>query len=241
MNVNVSSLDAVSESVNLWASDDVARYICVSNVHMCMEVYDDARYMRVVNGADLTVPDGMPMVWAQKLLGASGGSQVRGTDLTLEVCANAERLGLSVGFYGASKETLKALERRLKQIFPALDLAYLESPPYRQVTEEEEERYIRQINDSGVDVLFVGLGCPKQEVWMGEHVSSLSCTMLGVGAAFDFIAGNKVDAPRWIQKVGLEWLFRFATEPRRLWRRYLNNNPRFIFLFIRQLLGTWYV
>jgi N-acetylglucosaminyldiphosphoundecaprenol N-acetyl-beta-D-mannosaminyltransferase len=125
---------------------------------------------------------------------------------------------------------------KLKQQYPAIKIIYSYSPPFRQLTEEEDQQVIDQINQSEVYVLFVGIGCPKQEIWMAEHKQHLQCVMLGVGAAYDFIAGTKQHAPRWMQKIGLEWLFRLASEPKRLWKRYLKQNPRFIYHFTKQLI-----
>ena len=126
-------------------------------------------------------------------------------------------------------------------MFPKLDIAYSYAPPFRRLVNEENKKYVDAINNSGVNVLFVGLGCPKQEIWMAAHKEQVNCVMLGVGAAFDFIAGNKKNAPKWMQSIGLEWLFRFLCEPRRLWKRYLKHNPRFVYHFVLQLLGKKYV
>ena len=240
MKVNLTSLSFVVDNISSWCEDGVGRYVCVSNVHMCMETFDEALFKASVNGSDLTIPDGLPMVWAQRLLGYSLAEQVRGTDLMLALCKMAAREKKSVGFLGATPKLLQSLERELCDKFSGLDIGYVVSPPFRQITEEEDQQYIDEINASGVKILFVGLGCPKQEKWMAEHKDVLQCTMLGVGAAFDFIAGNKKHAPSWMQAVGLEWLFRLATEPRRLWRRYLKHNPRFVYYFILQLLGRKY-
>ena len=162
---------------------------------------------------------------------------MRGEDFTLELCKEAEEQGFSVGFFGATDELLAQLKVVLYQRFPKLHIAYVFAPPFRQITDEEDAKYIEAINSSGISVLFVGLGCPKQEVWMAKHNDDLNCVMLGVGATFDFIAGNKTRTPNWIQSNGLEWLFRLFSEPKRLWKRYLKQNPRFVYYFTLQLLG----
>lgn len=212
-------------------------YVCAANVHMCMEAFDDPSFRDVVNDADLVLPDGRPLVWAQRLLGRKGAQQMRGMDLMLALCEDAARSGKPVGFYGTTDGQLAQLVAVLEQRFDGLNVACRIAPPFRPLSDEEDADIVKRINASGVRVLFVGLGCPKQERWMAEHKNQLTCVMLGVGAAFDFIAGNKKHAPRWMQVCGLEWLFRLLAEPRRLWRRYLIQNPRFVWQFIRQYLS----
>lgn len=245
MRVDITSVGDATERVLAWAQADAprGRYVCVSNVHMCMEVHDDGAYRDVVNGADLVVPDGRPLVWAQRLLGKSSAQHVRGTDLTLSVCRRAAELGVKVGFYGGAPDVLDEMREALVAELPTLEIAIAISPPFRALTAEEDAADVAHIERSGARILFVGLGCPKQERWMAAHRDRLGCAMLGVGAAFDFIAGRKAHAPRWMQAAGLEWTFRLATEPRRLWRRYARHNPRFVGHFARQYarerLASW--
>jgi N-acetylglucosaminyldiphosphoundecaprenol N-acetyl-beta-D-mannosaminyltransferase len=149
----------------------------------------------------------------------------------------AAQENLPVGFYGGSPEVLNMLIKRMQARYEGLNVAFSCSPPFREMSREEDLAIIEQINQSGVRILFVGLGCPKQEIWMAEHRGKVKAVMLGVGAAFDFHAGTIPQAPAWMQRVGLEWLFRLGTEPRRLWKRYLYHNPRFIFLAVADLLG----
>jgi len=233
MRVDVLSL---RDAVAFVEEKKAGAYICAANVHMCMEAYDDPSFRGVVNGADLVVPDGRPLVWAQRLLGNRGAQQLRGMDLMLALCEQSARDGTPIGFYGASPGLLENLIDNLQQRYSGLNVVCCIAPPFRELTPNEDAQYVEQINSSGVRILFVGLGCPKQERWMAAHKESLHCVMLGVGAAFDFIAGNKRHAPAWMQKVGLEWLFRLCAEPRRLWRRYLLLNPRFIWHFAWQLM-----
>jgi N-acetylglucosaminyldiphosphoundecaprenol N-acetyl-beta-D-mannosaminyltransferase len=200
-----------------------------------METRDDAAFRRVVNGADLTVPDGLPLVWAQRLLGHQGASQVRGADLALDLCAYAERERIPLGLFGGSESVIARLKQVLLARFPELKIVYSESPPFRPITAEEDREYVEHIRKSGTKILFVGLGCPKQEQWMAAHKDRLDVVMLGIGAAFDFITGQKKAAPEWMRRIGLEWLFRLASEPRRLWRRYLKHNPRFLWYFVASL------
>ena len=238
MNVNIINAGAVLKQVEILANIKSGAYICVSNVHMCMEVFDCPQFKAVVNNADLVIPDGRPLSWAQKLLGYSDAEQVRGQDIMNAICAQSGAKNLNIGFYGGSSEELLAqVTGKLKINYPDIQISFSYSPPFRPLTELEDQAIVNQINAANVNVLFVGIGCPKQERWMAEHKGKLNCIMLGVGAAFDFIAGNKKHAPRWMQSIGMEWLFRLLSEPQRLWKRYLKQNPRFIWYFTQQLLG----
>jgi N-acetylglucosaminyldiphosphoundecaprenol N-acetyl-beta-D-mannosaminyltransferase len=209
---------------------------CATSVHGVMEGVDDPSFQRVLNAADLVTSDGMPLVWALRALGLREAERVYGPDLTLAVCAAAAQRGLAVGLYGASPEVVDALSQRLAARFPGLRVAFAMSPPFRALTPEEDARVVEAIRESGTRILFVGLGCPKQERWMALHRDALGCAQVGVGAAFDFLAGRKRQAPRLLQRAGLEWLFRLACEPRRLWRRYARNNPRFLWLAGAEIL-----
>jgi N-acetylglucosaminyldiphosphoundecaprenol N-acetyl-beta-D-mannosaminyltransferase len=202
-----------------------------------MEAYDDPAFAAKVNAAGLVVPDGMPLVWMQKLQGAKDATRVRGNDLTINVCRYAAENGLKVGFYGGRQEVLDEIRQRAGRDFPGLQIAYIHAPPFRELTAEEDAQIVADINSAGLDILFVGLGCPKQENWMAAHRDRIDAVMMGVGAAFDFYAGNLKESPRWLSNIGLEWLFRLVMEPRRLWRRYVILNPRFILLAVEQLLG----
>jgi N-acetylglucosaminyldiphosphoundecaprenol N-acetyl-beta-D-mannosaminyltransferase len=200
---------------------------------MVMEGHDAPEYQRMVNGADLVTPDGVPLVWALKTLGIEGATRVYGPELTLRLLSVAARSGVPVGLYGGgSPGSLERLVLAIQKRIPGIRIAYAYSPPFRPLTVEEDEEIVRNLIESGVRILFVGLGCPKQERWMHDHRGRVPSVMLGVGAAFDFVAGTKRQAPAMLQKMGLEWLFRFACEPRRLWRRYLVHNPRYLWFFL---------
>jgi N-acetylglucosaminyldiphosphoundecaprenol N-acetyl-beta-D-mannosaminyltransferase len=239
MDVNVTDLaKAVARIENLAALNRSA-YVCMSNVHMCMETFDSEEFRDLVCSADLVVPDGRPVFWAQRLLGEGAAQQVRGQDVMSTLCEKSAEQGLSIGLYGGSSDqVLETVKEKLKINFPGINIAYTYSPPFRRLTETEDQQVTSDINAAGVDILFVGIGCPRQERWMAEHLSSLQSVMLGVGAAFDFISGSKKHAPRWLQTMGLEWLFRLMSEPGRLWKRYLKQNPRFVYHFARQWLGS---
>jgi N-acetylglucosaminyldiphosphoundecaprenol N-acetyl-beta-D-mannosaminyltransferase len=231
--VDPSTYTAATELILSWARRRESRYVCVANVHMIMEAYDDASFREVVNGADLVTSDGMPLVWCLRLQGARSAKRVYGPELTPRLCAAAEAEGIPVGFFGASPAVREAMLTALRERYPRLRVAYSDGPPFRDLSADEEGEFAAAINDSGARLLFVGLGCPKQERWMMRNAGRVEAVMLGVGAAFDFLAGTKPRAPGILQALGLEWAFRLATEPRRLWRRYLYHNPRFIALVVR--------
>ena len=231
-----SYADVVAKGLG-WANSNDSRTLIFANVHVVMEAFDDPVYREYLNKADMVSPDGVPLVWALKLLGQRHAARVYGPDCTLAMIKGAAEHGVPVGFYGGSQQVLDELLRVVVRDYPQLKIPFAVSPPFRQLTPEEDNEIVRQIRESGARILFVGLGCPKQERWMLEHQGSVAAVMFGVGAAFDFLAGTKKQAPRWMMNSGLEWAFRFATEPKRLAQRYIKNNPRFLVLFARQLLG----
>lgn len=219
-----------------WANSSSSRYICAANVHMLMEAHDSVEFRDVVNGADLVTPDGMPLVWMMRLKGMRDQQRVYGPTLMLHVLNVAKSEGIPVGFYGGRLEVLDALIERMKTRYVGLNVVFSHSPPFRELSPEEDADIVTQANRSNVKILFVGLGCPKQEIWMAQHRGRINAVMLGVGAAFDFHGGTKKQAPLWMQKAGFEWLYRLMSEPARLWRRYLIHNPRFIVLAVADLL-----
>ena len=229
MRVDATSYAECARTVLEMAEAGQGGMTCVATVHMVMEAFDDPAFQRIVNAADRVTPDGMPLVWSLRRAGFSEASRVYGPDLTPIICAGAEERGIPVGFYGGTPEVLDRLRANLQARFPRLAMPFLWSPPFRPLDEEEDARITEAIEASGVGVLFVGLGCPKQERFMASHRARLSCAQVGVGAAFDFLAGVKSQAPAWVQRAGLEWAYRLACEPRRLWRRYLLGNSRFLF------------
>ena len=210
-------------------------YICVAAVHTVMASQDDPELRRAVLASDLTVPDGQPLVWAMNLLGHSLPSRVYGPDLFMHACLRAAESGARFYLYGGREESLGRLREELPQRYPGLEIVGAQHAPFRELTEEEAARTAATINASGADVVWVGLGVPLQEKWMAAMRERLDAPVLiGVGAAFDFHAGVTKQAPYGLQRVGLEWAFRLSQEPRRLWRRYLHHNPRFITGFARQ-------
>jgi N-acetylglucosaminyldiphosphoundecaprenol N-acetyl-beta-D-mannosaminyltransferase len=236
MRVDATSYEDATARVLAWAGQGRGRTVAVATVNNVMEAHDDPSFLHVMNDADLVTPDGMPLVWGLRLLGVPSATRVYGPDLTPIVLRAAEREGVPVGFHGSAPEVLGQLLDHVRATYPALDVVYAVSPPFGQTDPDADRRTVEEIRASGCRILFVGLGCPKQERWMAEHRATVPAVMLGVGAAFDFLAGTKRQAPRLLQRLGLEWLFRLLSEPRRLWRRYLRHNPRFVALFGLQVL-----
>ncbi len=219
-----------------WARNAESRYVAICNVHVVVTCARDEAYQQVVNHADMATPDGAPVAWMLRRIGHAGQPRISGPDLMWELCRQCEATGLPIYCYGSSTATLHALELNLRRSFPQLHIAGTASPPYRPLTPEEDSAVVDRINASGARIVFVGLGCPKQEYWMAEHRGKVRGVMIGVGAAFDFHAGTLRRAPGWMQRCGLEWLHRVVSEPRRLWKRYLVTNTLFIVGAARQLL-----
>lgn len=231
LGVGISVVDtgAALETIGGWIERREPNYVCVTGVHGVMECQRDAELLGIHNRSGLTVPDGMPMVWAGRRAGADGIGQVRGSDLMLAVLATAAVRGWSSFLYGGAPGVPERLAARLDERFPGIRIADVHSPPFRPPTRDEDAAIVDRIDRSRADLVWVGLSTPKQERWMAEHRSRLSApVLLGVGAAFDMHAGLVPQAPLWMQRRGLEWSYRVAREPRRLARRYLRNNPAYL-------------
>lgn len=235
--IHAISYQDANEKILNWVLINQSRYVCAANVHMIMEAWDDPGFKEIINNADMVTPDGMPLVWMLRLKGSKDQQRVYGPTLMLRVLDMAARENIPVGFYGGRPEVLEVLIHKMLMRYPGLSVVYSYSPPFRELTSDEDIEIISCIKDTGVKILFVGLGCPKQERWMALHLNRFSAVMIGVGAAFDFHAGVVKQAPGWMQKAGLEWLFRFLQEPGRLWKRYLIQNPRFVVLAFADLLS----
>lgn len=230
--------DALSRIVS-WGTQHQSRYVTLCNVHSVVTASKSPDFNNVISQADMALPDGAPVAWALRREGFPQQQRINGPDLMWRYLAVAEKIGQRVFFYGSTEETLAKLQARIKEQFPKLRIAGMVSPPYRELTPEEDQAYIDQINHSGAHVLFVGLGCPKQEGWMAAHRGRIQAVMLGVGAAFDYHAGTIQRAPVWMQKIGMEWLHRLASEPRRLTRRYAVTNSVFVYRMLKAgLLGN---
>lgn len=231
------SIGSVSEHANeivAKCEDSRSSYVCVANVHMITEARRDDKLRNVLENAFIVTPDGLPLVWSLKQQGIKGVKRVTGTDLTLELCKLAEKRQIPVGFYGSTVDTLSALRDRLSDQYPALKVAFYAPPPWLPLEPTVDLTVVDFINKSGAKIVFVGLGCPKQEYWMAAYSPHLSAVLIGIGAAFNFIAGTVKRAPVWLQNMGLEWLHRLCMEPRKTWKRYATTNPVFIWMVMKE-------
>jgi len=219
-----------------WAKSRESRYVCICNVHSVIMANNNCEFRKVIHEADMVTPDGMPLVWVLRALGFSNQKRINGPDLLWRLCGILSQKRIKTFFYGGSENTIDNLKKCLQKFFPNLQISGMVSPPYRRLNKAEDDMYINEINNSGTGVLFVSLGCPKQERWMAEHKGRINAVMIGVGAAFDYHAGTLKRAPIWMQNCGLEWFYRFISEPKRLWKRYLVTNSLFIWGALRQLL-----
>ena len=226
--VDVLGWDAAIRRISDWGRAGESRYVSFSNVHSVVTAAFDARFNHAVNSSDLVTSDGAPVTWMLRQLGAWRQPRLNGPDLMWRYFATEAAREGKVYFYGSTPQTLKLLKQRVELEFPGLQVVGTHSPPFRQSTRAEDDEDVQRINASGAHVVFVGLGCPKQELWMAEHRGRVHAVMIGVGAAFDFHAGVKARAPHWMRDWGLEWVHRLLQEPRRLWRRYLFTNIPFL-------------
>ena len=225
------------EILQVWATMRESRYICICNVHSVVTASQDPGFGDVIKEADLATPDGMPLVWMLRCMGIATQPRISGADLMWQYCKQAAQCGGRIFLYGGTEQTLTLLSASLRRAFPTIVIAGRLSPPFRELTVAEDAAHVAQINASRAGVVFVGLGCPKQERWIAAHRGRVKSVMIGVGAAFDFHAGTIRRAPPWMQRTGLEWLFRLICEPRRLWKRYLVTNTIFVIGVVRQLLS----
>jgi N-acetylglucosaminyldiphosphoundecaprenol N-acetyl-beta-D-mannosaminyltransferase len=234
----VSDYEQVLDWMDAMVASGARGWLTAAAVNLVMSANDDPATMSALEGATLAVPDGQPLVWALRLLGHRDATRVYGPDLMERWCERAAQTGTPMYLYGGrSDEALELLTRRLRERFPGLRIAGGYSPPFRALTEREREQVVERIDGSGAQVVWVGTGQPKQEIWMSGMRPHLDAPLLvGVGAAFDFHAGIVSQAPGWMQRGGLEWAYRLSREPRRLWWRYASQNPRFIAGFARQYL-----
>jgi N-acetylglucosaminyldiphosphoundecaprenol N-acetyl-beta-D-mannosaminyltransferase len=234
VHVGVTCMAEALARIVQWVDEESPSYVCVTGVHGVMECQADPQLREIHNRAGLVVPDGRPMLWCGRRAGATGMQQVRGIELTLKVVELAAGRGWPVFLYGGAEGTPELLEQKLCGRFPSLKIAGTLSPPFRALTQVEESLVLSRINNSGAKVVLVGLSTPKQERWMAKHVGQIDADVLiGVGAAFDVHAELVKEAPKWVSPLGLEWCYRLVREPRRLWRRYLLNNPKFAMAILR--------
>jgi N-acetylglucosaminyldiphosphoundecaprenol N-acetyl-beta-D-mannosaminyltransferase len=215
-----------------------SRFVAVCNVHMVMEARNDPRFLAMLNSSALTVSDGKPLTWLGRHRGFDLKRRVYGPDLFQDFLAATHARGYRHFFYGGHPEVTERMVQIIQQRYPGVEVAGYYSPHFRPLNAEEDDGVVTMIRESRADILWVGLGCPKQEVWMYEHCERLGVPVLvGVGQAFNIVAGSLKQAPAWMRENGLEWLFRLLLEPRRLWKRYLVYNTRFVFSILLELLG----
>lgn len=234
--IDVLDVGRAIQRISTWVRRRESRVVCICNAHSVVTGTQDPEFSSVLKHADMATADGAPVAWMLKRQGADGQPRVSGPDLMLSYCEHAAQTGEAIYLYGSTDITLRQLSANLKAQWPALKIAGMHAPPFRQLTADEDQADIDRINASGAGTLWISLGCPKQERWMANHRGRVHAVMLGVGAAFDFHAGTVTRAPEWMRAHGLEWLHRLLSEPRRLWKRYLVTNTLFIVLAARQLL-----
>jgi N-acetylglucosaminyldiphosphoundecaprenol N-acetyl-beta-D-mannosaminyltransferase len=236
--VSAVNLESATRRIVAAVREHRCEYVCVRDAHGVIRCQKDAELRSAHNRAFLVTPDGMPLVWALKRAGHSGSGRVYGPDLMLAVIEAGLSGGVRHYLYGATPETIERLQARLLAKFPGIEVVGSNAPPFRELSAREETEAVERINAANADIVWVGLGSPKQELWMARMRARLDASVLvGVGAAFDFHAGLKRQAPRIVQRSGFEWAFRLACEPRRLWRRYAMVVPSFLALTLLQRLG----
>jgi N-acetylglucosaminyldiphosphoundecaprenol N-acetyl-beta-D-mannosaminyltransferase len=237
--VTALPFNAQTELICEWAKQRLSRFVCVANVHMTVEAHWHPEFASVLHKADLVTPDGMPLVWMLKLLGAKRQNRVAGMDLLLSLCQSASESNIPVFFVGSQRQILDRMRTKLTANFPNLQIAGMEPLPFRPLTEGEQDNMLQTIEDSGAGMVFVSLGCPKQEYWMSKVNGRVNAVMLGIGGVFPVYAGIQKHAPKWVREIGMEWFYRLVQEPRRLWKRYLTTNVTFIRLALVQLAGHY--
>lgn len=221
-----------------FAKAKTSSYVCVANVHMVMEAYENPHFATIVNNADLVTPDGMPLTKAIKAIYNEDQERVDGMSLLPILLSESEKNDLSVYFYGSSQKLLDETSRHLSIHYPKLKVAGLYSPPFRKLTPEEDKEVEEMITASGANIVFAVLGCPKQEVWMASMKGKIPAIMLGIGGALPVLVGQQKRAPLWMQRNSLEWLYRLAQEPSRLFKRYFKTNTMFLYLMAKEKLKT---
>lgn len=235
--VNVLTEKEAVDRIFDWAGRRESRTVCICNVHSVVTARRDRDHAEALRTADLITPDGAPVAWLLRRKGHADQERISGPDLMWSCCRRAAETGTEMFLYGATPPTLQCLERALEAAFPGITIAGSHAPPFRPLSPEDDRAVVEMINRSGARIVWVGLGCPKQEAWMRAHQGRINAVMVGVGAAFDFHAGVAKRAPLWMRRHGLEWLHRVTQDPRRLARRYLVTNSLFIMAVLRDALS----
>lgn len=232
--VNAQTFEEAIAMLVTWSRGNYPRYVCTCPVYTLMQAREHPQVGAALRGADMVTADGMPIVWVQRQQGFAQAERVYGPDVLLALCEKTAGSGVRHYFYGGLPGVPEQLAANLQKRFPGLEVAGGYAPPVAEIASTPDVDTVQRLNYAGAHVVWVGLGSPKQDLWMALHRPVLEATVLiGVGAAFDFIAGTKRQAPRWIRRAGLEWLFRLAQEPGRLWRRYVIYNTRFLWALMR--------
>ena len=229
-NINVTNMSDTIKYIGGHLDDLRGKYICVSNVHTTVMSYENEEYRKIQNGAAMALPDGAPLSSYSRRKGYKQAQRVTGPDLMLELFAISKEKGYRHYFYGATEETLQSMKEVLERDYPGIQIAGMYAPPFRVLTPQEDAQIVAKINEARPDFIWIGLGAPKQEEWMYQHMGQLQGVLIGVGAGFDYLAGYIKRAPRWMQRMSLEWLYRLLQDPKRLWRRYFTSNVKFICL-----------
>jgi N-acetylglucosaminyldiphosphoundecaprenol N-acetyl-beta-D-mannosaminyltransferase len=238
--VDAIDWDEALDRIFEWAKARESRVVCICSVHSVVTARQNQAHAQSLRSADMVTPDGAPVAWTVKAKGHPDQKRISGPDLMPKACQRAAETGEKIFLYGGSPTSLALLEDALRQRFPGLDIAGSISPPFRALTDEEDAAIVEEINNSGAGIVWVGLGCPKQEAWMQSHRGRINAVMVGVGAAFDFHAGVIKRAPVWMQRSGLEWVHRMSQDPRRLVKRYLVTNTIFVIATLQDfLLPKW--
>ncbi len=237
-----SRVDAISyeqmwKLIMSWTRQPEPRRICLAGIPTILFSRDNPEFREAHGSADLVIPDGMPLVWSLRRAGYPSQARLDGPNLVFRLCEDAERNAIPVGFYGSTADTVKQIREKMLSLYPRLDLSLCKSAPFRPMTEAEELAAVDEINRSGARLVFIGLSCPKQELWMGRHRDRLMVTTIAFGGAFDVAAGIYDRPPMWVQQAGLQWFYRLMQEPHRLLRRYLFQNTRYLGLVIWSWLG----
>lgn len=235
INLNSGTADEFVDRIASVALDRKSQYVCVANVHMLVEAYNDSSFANIVNDANLITPDGMPLTWALKMLYNVKQDRVAGMDLLPALLEKASVLKLPVFFYGGTEQMLAKTKVFLNRNFSSLNVVGTYNPPFRKLTEKEDDEVVELINKSGAAIVFVVLGCPKQERWMASMRERINAVMIGIGGALPVLIKMQKRAPVWMQHLGLEWLFRLGQEPKRLFKRYAVTNSKFIYLILKEV------
>jgi len=235
--ITIGSVNLIADTLVCEANSSNHVHVCIANVHMVVTAKKNESLRSAMEAAAIVSSDGMPLVWELRRQGFKEAQRVSGPDFMLELCKRAQSEMLPVYFYGGSPEVIDAMRGKLEEQFPDLIIAGVEPPPMLPEQPEVDLDVVEKINSSGAKIVFVGLGCPKQELWMHAYSPHIPAVLIGVGAAFDFFAGTVKRAPLWMQECGLEWLFRLCSEPRRLWKRYLVTNSLFIWYSVLERIG----